>query len=135
MEIATEPITIADVLSLKLKPQVGEENTFNKMRISFKKVVNTAQYETETYEAETVVSIPQGLSGIEVEIVDAVITAQLEYGILAKLYKSGRLAETQFSESRTKLVDYVSSMILSARQLGLTELSFFDKLPRSVQAK
>lgn len=124
MMIQTKRLSMEDILKMSLVRGLYDENDLTKMRVNFKKVVNTAQYETETFESEVEVYVPRGLTGIEMEIAYAVIESQLEYGILAKLFKRGSITDTEFETKRSRMEDYVSSLFLKAQSLGIEEIKY-----------
>lgn len=118
MSVQTKKITMDEILAMEFNFGALEENELHKISIGFKKVVNTAQYETETFDINMEMKIPKSLSGIELELVYAISVSQLEYGILSKLFLRGGLTDTDFKSKKEKIENYVSSTYLKALTLG-----------------
>lgn len=124
MKVEPKRYSMDDILVMSINTEILEEIQVSKLKINFKKVVNTAQYETETFESEVEVDVPKGLKGIEMEMIHAIIESQLEYGILVKLFKRGSLTDTEWGQKRERIEDYVTSIFAKAYTLGIKDVKF-----------
>lgn len=120
-EVITKELNIDKILSIKF--DFGTVETLNSLEIGFKKVVNTAQYETETFDLKSTVAIPNSLTGIQLMLIDTIVIAQLEYGVLCKIWERGNITDDMFKSQRSHIEKNVSSVFVKALQLK-QDLSF-----------
>ena len=91
-----------------LKTNVG--NGSAKISVSFKKVVNTKQYESETLEATAEIELGPGVSSAEREIAQATLTAQVEYVALCELVFKWQLSQDRLEARKAELKNYVEAI-------------------------
>lgn len=113
-EVSTKKLTMDNILGIRFDFGKTEESELQPLGVGFKKVVNTAQYETETFDSNATVYVPRSLNGIALILVNSIVESQLEYGVLCKLFLRGSLTDAEFAKSRSKIEDFVSSLYLKA---------------------
>ena len=75
----------------------------SKMHVLFRKVVRTADYETETVELSSDIELDSEVSEIERAVIFNLLTASTEYTLLSHLYVKGTLSKEDFVSGRDGL--------------------------------
>ena len=110
--------TIDNILSVEFNFEDYPKEELTELSVGFKKVVNTAQYETETIDSTVKLFIPKGLSGVEMILIHALVESQIEYNVICKLWMRGMIKDEDFLRSKDKISEYVSGIYTKAVNLG-----------------
>lgn len=116
------------------KLMVSKAGNAETVRVVFKKTVNTAQYETEVYEADTSVDLEEGITGIERILVTHILFAELEYGVLLKLVLKGVITKQDMDKSVEKSEYGIKLLYDKAEQLGIRPNieKYFNAAPENI---
>lgn len=99
-----------------LQASLGESS--NKIRVTFKKTVNIRQYETEVIEAESTLELNEtNITGVERELVCAILEAQLEYMVYVNLACKGLVTQTELINRKRELAKAVLAFKQKAENL------------------
>lgn len=122
---------MADIMNKLMVSKAGNAET---VRVVFKKTVNTAQYETEVYEADTSVDLEEGITGIERILVTHILFAELEYGVLLKLVLKGVITKQDMDKSVEKSEYGIKLLYDKAEQLGIRPNieKYFNAAPENI---
>lgn len=101
-------------------------NNDEEIRVVFKKTINTGKYETEVYEAESTVHVSGGITGIERNIITAVLMSELQYGILMKLVSYGKYPKDTMVAEMNASEYHIKVLYDKAKALGI-DTSKIDK--------
>lgn len=99
-----------------LKSKVGDSEVIS---VKFKKTINTGQYETEVFEADTSVEVDKGISGIERMIISNTLLGELEYGVLLKLVLKGKITKQDMDRAVMETEHGIKLLYDKASELGL----------------
>lgn len=104
------------VMDNLLKSKTGENEV---IRVVFKKTVNTGQYETEVFEADTSIEVDKGITGIERMIISHVLLGELEYGVLLKLVLKGKITKQDMDRAISETEHGTKLLYEKAMALGI----------------
>lgn len=99
-------MNIGDILNAK----VGSSEKDGKLSLSFRKTINVRQYETEVIEANLEVPITTDMTGLKLEMIESVVLAKLEYGVLWNMLARGMITQAEFDDCKQKLETSVNVM-------------------------
>lgn len=104
------------IMDLILMSPLGKAE---EITVKFKKTVNTGQYETEVYEADTAITVGEEITGIEREIIMSVALAELEHATLVKLVVKGRMSRHEFDMAVEQSEYGIRMLYEKAHKLGV----------------
>lgn len=92
--------------------------TFNELgssiRATFKKTVNTRQYESETVEASTTLDIETPISGVERMIINSALQAQVEYGVIIQMAIKGHVTKDDLRIRKSQMESDMNTLLAKA---------------------
>lgn len=81
------------------------------VRVSFKKTVQTAQFESEVYMADLTLDYVNQVSGDVREVIAAIASSQLEFQVLTNLLYKGLVTAKDFTEKSTMLSNQINAFL------------------------
>lgn len=115
-------LTMDDIL----KADFGE--TKGELAVSYKKTINTKQYESEVIELETKLAVDNNLSGVGRMAVATLLAAQLEYTCYVSLFRKGQISTTDFVARRDELASVCSEACDKYETVTGNDISHIIKL-------
>lgn len=97
--------SIEDIFSLSIMSNRED------IRVSFKKTVNTKQYESEVVEASTTISIDNRVSNEERNLIIQIVEAQLEYSVMYSLMTKSLVTREEFNTRQNDMLTTINSFI------------------------
>ena len=97
-------ITLDDVMNSSF----GESSS--EIRASFRKTIQTRQYESEVVEYESTVKIDKQLTGAERILLSAILHIQLEYTAYCDLVYKGQVTVEEFNSRKAALTEEINSL-------------------------
>ena len=99
-----------------LQLRIGETK---EIAVTYKRVVNLGNYSSKTYSHSTVVSVDKYISGIERDVLSAILSAQLEFACLSQMYVNNEMSKEEFDNEKNRLSGYIKSMLKKAEGMGI----------------
>lgn len=109
-------INMDDILNASLVKS-WEKEPVNEIKASFKKTIQTKQYESEVVEADTVVKVPLGLKGAETMFITVALQAQLDYTVYMGLYFRKLITEVEFNNRKLMLEEQLNAAKAKAESI------------------
>lgn len=97
-------ITLDDVMNSSF----GESSS--EIRASFRKTIQTRQYESEVVEYESTVKIDKPLTGAERILLSAILHIQLEYTAYCDLVHKRQVTVEEFNSRKAALTEEINSL-------------------------
>lgn len=95
----------------------ASDDVSDTIRVTFKKTINTRQYESEVSEVEVTLKVPNSISGAERMLMTSILQAQAEYEVFCSLAFKGQITHQEFERRKEELTKAVSKILDKARAL------------------
>lgn len=92
-----------------MEAHFGEDN--QEIRVSFKKTINTKQYESEVIQLDTTLKLDREVTGIERMAICAILEVQLEYEAYTNLVFKGIVTPTEWVDRGKQLIDAIEPIM------------------------
>lgn len=108
-----ERVTMNDILSARL----GKVSSTNEIKVSFRKTIQTKQYESEVTEIEYSLTVDNTITGIERILITSILQAQAEYAVYTMLALQNKISSEDFLIEKESLEKSINALRVKAIQL------------------